>query len=90
MAVKSDLAEFIHTKTNCTLREAAIYADLAVQWLAETIATGERIELRGLGTFYTVTREAIKSNLPTTKRIPAHRKIKFKPGKTLSKALGRR
>jgi nucleoid DNA-binding protein len=90
MAVKSDMAEFIRENARCTWGEAAVYADLAVRWLAGTIAAGERVELRGLGTFYTVERAAAKSNLPTAKQIPKHRKIKFKPGKTLDKALRRK
>jgi nucleoid DNA-binding protein len=84
---RSDLSDHIKKKLRFSRHDADNAAYTAVEWIADHIAAGDFIELRGLGTFYTENRPETASNLPTTRNIPPHMKARFKPGKWLKKEL---
>jgi nucleoid DNA-binding protein len=90
MAVRADLVAVLRETTQCTWREAEAYADLAVSWIAEQIANGERLELRGLGSFWTVLQQGGANNLPGRPKSADRYKVKFKPSQNLKKALKKR
>jgi nucleoid DNA-binding protein len=73
-------------------REAARCVDILVETVAESVAKGGRVELRGLGSF-SVVRAGVKnypSSLSDNKIIPAHGRIVFRPAEKLRRAVWNR
>lgn len=61
-------------------------ADALFATLAEALRRGERIEIRGFGTFSVTETKARNGRNPRTGqpvKIPAGRRVRFKPSKTL-------
>ena len=44
---RADMAAYIQRQRNCTMKDAEQSAFLAVEWLLNAVASGERVELRG-------------------------------------------
>ena len=72
------------------MQEAEQSALLAVEWLLNAIASGDRVELRGFGTFRTVEVPERKSNLPDGGIIPASTAVRFRPAEALKRLCGRK
>lgn len=87
---RADMAAYIKEHKNCTLKDAEQSAFLAVEWLLNAVASGERVELRGFGTFRTVEVPERKSNLPDGGIIPASISVKFRPAEALKRLCGRK
>lgn len=87
---RADMAAYIKEHKDCTLKDAEQSAFLAVEWLLNAVASGERVELRGFGTFRTVEVPERKSNLPDGGIIPASTSVKFCPAEALKRLCGRK
>ena len=87
---RADMAAYIKEHKDCTLKDAEQSAFLAVEWLLNAVASGERVELRGFGTFKTVEVPERKSNLPDGGIIPASISVKFRPAEALKRLCGRK
>lgn len=87
---RADMAAYIKEHKDCTLKDAEQSAFLAVEWLLNAVASGERVELRGFGTFRTVEVPERKSNLPDGGIIPASISVKFRPAEALKRLCGRK
>ena len=87
---RADMAAYIKEHKDCTLKDAEQSAFLAVEWLLNAVASGERVELRGFGTFRTVEVPEKKSNLPDGGIIPASISVKFRPAEALKILCGRK
>jgi integration host factor subunit beta len=73
--------------TGLSLRETATCIDSIIEALSDAISRGERIELRGLGSFMvreTAARKAAFAN------IPAHGRIVFRPCQKLRESVWRK
>lgn len=84
------MAAYIKEHKDCTLKDAEQSAFLAVEWLLNAVASGDRVELRGFGTFRVVDVPERKSNLPDGGIIPASISVKFRPAEALKRLCGRK
>lgn len=87
---RADMAAYIKEHKDCTLKDAEQSAFLAVEWLLNAVASGERVELRGFGTFRTVEVPERKNNLPDGGIIPTSISVKFRPAEALKRLCGRK
>lgn len=87
---RADMAAYIQKRKDCTMQEAEQSALLAVEWLLNAVASGDRVELRGFGTFRTVEMPERKSNLPGGGIIPASTAVRFRPAEALKRLCGRK
>ena len=69
------------------LRDASACVDAVFDTLAESLSRGERVELRGFGSFFVKDVKARKSTLAANGNVPAHRKIVFRPAQKLKLAV---
>jgi DNA-binding protein HU-beta len=63
-----------------SLRDASVCIDVIFDSITETLSRGERVELRGFGSFFvkeTAARKAVFAD------VPAHGKVVFRPGQKL-------
>jgi len=88
---KADLAQIVASDLGLTKFLAKRLVDCCVEALSESVARGDRIELRGLGAFTVrVTNAKPNARNPRTGdvvNVPARRKVHFRPGKLLKEAL---
>ena len=85
--IKADLVEIIARETGITKVSAEAAVDAIIDTLKETLARGERIELRGFGVFEVKPRKRGIGRNPRTGEevaIPARKTTRFRPGKALS------
>lgn len=70
-------------------RDAAVYLNVLIEALTETLSKGESLHLRGFGTFQIVFSPEKKypSSLSDNKVVPGHSRIIFKPCKELRQAV---
>jgi nucleoid DNA-binding protein len=70
-------------------RDAAVYLNVLIEAIAETLKKGESLQLRGLGTFQIIVSPEKKypSSLSDNKIVPAHGRLVFKPCKELKQAV---
>jgi len=83
---KSDLVEAISGKTGVAKAQAQTMIEDLFELIADALAKGEKIDLRGFGTFSTRDSAARTGRNPQTGetiQIPARRVPGFKPGKEL-------
>jgi len=84
---KRDLAVFVAEKAGLNLFQATQAVQLTLDGILTSLAGGRHVEFREFGVFEIVTRKARigrNPNRPTeTVAIPAHRSVKFKPGKRM-------
>ena len=76
MINKASLMRKLKKTTDIPLRDASLCIDVIIESITDAIAKGERIELRGLGSFFVsqvATRKAVFAD------IPAHRRVIFRP-----------
>ena len=92
MAARKELIRAFRDRAGLTVRESALCAEALVEWMAETLAAGEGIELRGVGTFEI--RQVSEKNYPSVfsggRLIPAHGKIVFRPCRRLKQSVRER
>jgi len=70
-------------------RDAAVYLNVLIEAVAESLSKGESLHLRGLGSFQIVISPEKKypSSLSSNKIVPAHGRIIFKPCEKLKRAV---
>ena len=84
---RADMAAYIQRQRNCTMKDAEQSAFLAVEWLLNAVASGERVELRGFGTFCIVDVPERRSNLGML--VPERHVVKFRPAEALRRLCGK-
>ncbi len=84
---KSELVELIaSTQDGITRREAEVVVNTVFAAISDALAEGDRVELRGFGSFSTRQRGARTGRNPKTGAavaVPAKKVPHFKPGKLL-------
>jgi nucleoid DNA-binding protein len=84
--------EILQSGTGLEVHQARKLTGRLIEALAAAIATGEVIELRGLGTFEARERRAHRAHNPRTLApvdVPARRIVFFKPCRRLKEAMNR-
>ena len=87
---KTELVDFIATKTGLTKTQSSEAVDAFVAAVQNTLSKGEEVSLIGFGVFLTGERAARTGRNPRTGeeiQIAASRLPKFKPGKGLRDAV---
>src|SRR6185503_19786809 len=87
---KAELVEEVSQKTGLPKKQAEIVVNTVFESIVETLKTGEKIELRGFGSFRIRQRGSRMGRNPTTGEkvdVPAKRIPYFKPGKELRELL---
>ena len=87
---KAELVEEVSEKTGLPKKQAEIVVNTVFESIVETLKTGEKIELRGFGSFRIRQRNARQGRNPKTGdtvSVPAKRIPYFKPGKELRELL---
>ena len=89
MAGRKDLIQAFRDRAGLTVRESALCVDALAEWIEETLVSGRRIELRGLGTFTVKKTGEKKTDFSNARKgvIPAHGRIVFRPFKRLKQAV---
>ena len=90
---KADIVKVLAEKVGLTRREAARTLGVVLDGVVEAIRVGEKVELRGFGSFRTRKRQARTGRNPRTGtrvQVPSKVVPYFKPGKQLREALGRK
>ncbi len=84
------LAELVQDNPDLRPEEVERIVDIFFEEIAERLAEGGRVELRGFGAFSTRERDARKGRNPRTGEavdVPAKRVPYFKPGKDMRRRL---
>ena len=87
---KAELVEEVSEKTGLPKKQAEIVVNTVFESIVETLKTGEKIELRGFGSFRIRQRDSRTGRNPKTGDkvdVPAKRIPYFKPGKELRELL---
>jgi len=89
---KADLVERVAKETEMTKKDAEKLVEVIFDSIVTTLNEGEKIELRGFGSFRVRERNARKGRNPKTGEpvdIPAKRVAYFKPGKDLKELINK-
>jgi integration host factor subunit beta len=87
---KADLVEQVATEAEMTKKDAEQLVEIIFESIIEALNKGEKIELRGFGSFRVRQRGSRKGRNPKTGaavNIPAKRVAYFKPGKELKEVI---
>ena len=87
---KSDLVDAISAKANVSKAQAQLIVDDVFELISEGLSKGEKIDLRGFGTFSVRDSKARTGRNPQSGepiQIPARRVPAFKPGKDLKEKV---
>ena len=87
---KAELVEEVSEKTGLPKKQAEIVVNTVFESIVDTLKTGEKIELRGFGSFRIRQRDSRTGRNPKTGDkvdVPAKRIPYFKPGKELRELL---
>jgi integration host factor subunit beta len=87
---KAELVEDVAKTAELTKKDAERLVDIIFQSLIDTLNSGEKIELRGFGSFRLRERNERRGRNPKTGSsvdIPAKRVAYFKPGKELREII---
>ena len=87
---KADLVEAVARATELTKGDAELLVEIALEGIIEALNRGEKVELRGFGSFRVRERGARRGRNPKTGAavgIPAKRVHYFKAGKELRKTI---
>jgi integration host factor subunit beta len=90
---KADIIKVLSERVGLTRREAAEVLGVVLDGLVDAIRRGEKVELRGFGSFRTRKRQARAGRNPRTGakvQVPPKAVPYFKPGKQLRGVLGGR
>ena len=88
---KADIIKVLADQVGLTRREAAEVLSVVLDGVVEAIRGGEKVELRGFGSFRTRSRRARAGRNPRTGavvQVPSKLVPYFKPGKQLREILG--
>ena len=83
---KADLVEIVAAEADMTKKDVEALVEIIFESIVDSLNQGEKIELRGFGSFRVRERNARKGRNPKTGApvdIPAKRVAYFKPGKDL-------
>lgn len=89
---KADLVEIVAREAEMTKKDVEQLVEIIFDSIVSTLNRGEKIELRGFGSFRVRERSARKGRNPKTGApvdIPAKRVAYFKPGKDLKEIINR-
>ncbi len=89
---KADLVERVAQEADMTKKDAEQLVEIIFESIVTTLNKGEKIELRGFGSFRVRHRDARKGRNPKTGAsvdIPAKRVAYFKPGKELKEVINK-
>jgi integration host factor subunit beta len=89
---KAELVEEVAKASELTKKDAERLVEIVFKSLIETLNNGEKIELRGFGSFRLRERNPRKGRNPKTGAavdIPAKRVAYFKPGKELREIINK-
>jgi integration host factor subunit beta len=89
---KADLVERVAKEADMTKKDAEQLVEIVFDTIISTLNKGEKIELRGFGSFRLRERDARKGRNPKTGeavKIPAKRVAYFKPGKELKELVNK-
>ncbi|MBV8902982.1 MAG: integration host factor subunit beta [Acidobacteriia bacterium] len=89
---KSELVEQLAKRLECSKQESDRVLEAVVETLRSALANGEKIDLRGLGSFKVRESKPRQGRNPKTGetiQIPAKRSAAFRPGKELAVLLNR-
>ncbi len=89
---KAELIEELSTTAGITRKHSEVIVEAVFSSIVAAMQQGEKIELRGFGTFRLRQRESRTGRNPKTGVgvvVPAKKVPTFKPGKALREALGR-
>jgi len=87
---KADLVEIVAKEADMTKKDVEQLVEIIFDSIVGTLNKGEKIELRGFGSFRVRERSARKGRNPKTGEpveIPAKRVANFKPGKDLKEII---
>lgn len=87
---KADLVERVANQADMTKKDAEQLVEIIFESITDTLNRGEKIELRGFGSFRVRDRNARVGRNPKTGAsvdIPAKRVAYFKPGKELKELI---
>lgn len=87
---KADLVEKVAVEADLTKKDAEQLVEIVLDSIIESLNAGEKIELRGFGSFRVRERNSRKGRNPKTGEavdIPAKRVAYFKPGKDLKELI---
>lgn len=87
---KADLVEKVAQEADMTKKDAEQLVEIIFESIVSTLNKGEKIELRGFGSFRVRERNARNGRNPktgTSVSIPAKRVAYFKPGKELKEVI---
>jgi integration host factor subunit beta len=90
---KADLIEVVARATELTKKDSEVIVEEIFENIIQALNHGEKIELRGFGSFRVRQREARRGHNPKTGApvdIPAKRVVYFKPGKELKELISNR
>ena len=83
---KADLTERVADKLHLTRRQTEIIVDIFLGCITEALREGDKVELRGFGSFRARSRDARQGRNPKTGdavQVPARKTPFFKAGKEL-------
>ncbi|HRH44794.1 MAG TPA: HU family DNA-binding protein [Pyrinomonadaceae bacterium] len=89
---KADLVEQVASEAEMTKKDAEQLVEIVFDSIVGALNKGEKIELRGFGSFRVRQRDARKGRNPktgTAVSIPAKRVAYFKPGKELKEVINK-
>ncbi len=89
---KADLVEIVASEAEMTKKDVEQLVEIIFESIVSTLNKGEKIELRGFGSFRIRERNARKGRNPKTGEpvdIPAKRVAYFKPGKDLKDIINK-
>jgi DNA-binding protein HU-beta len=88
---KNDLIEKVASLSKLTKNDASRAVDSVFEAISSSLKNNEEVRLIGFGTFSIADRAATEGRNPRTGekiKIPATRRPKFTPGKSLKEAVG--
>lgn len=89
---KRDLVQRLAERLEISQKEAKVIVDTVFEELEEALARGERIEVRGFGSFVVRTQQGHRSRNPRTGEpidVPPKRFPRFKTGKEMKERINR-
>ncbi len=89
--IKKELVQRIADETGFLPADIRSVLQLALDHMVDALAKGERIEFREFGVFETIQRRPRIGRNPgnpqQTYQVPAHRVVRFKPGKSMKEKV---
>lgn len=89
---RKEIIREIGKNADATLKDSAIFMDAFLEVIAEALANGEPVNLRGFGNFEVNERKTCTTKHPKTgelMKIPGHRIVKFTQSPILRERINR-